>query len=306
MLPTPGESELRDASTTDAPEVAANHAAHINGGRSNPPSTLVKIIRGSFRFIVLFVSLLQAMLGMILLTWRNGGRLTTRQRAEQLQRSCRMLLRRLSVQLEVHGQPPTNGLVVTNHLSHIDVLALGATIPCAFVSKMEVKSWPIFGMAGALAGCVFVDRSRSAIGSSATARVEQILREGVAVLLFPEGTSTDGSAILAFHPSFYEPAIVSQAPVTAGAIMYPDGDDYIERDLCYYGDISFFPRLLQTLGFRSIRARLDFSPNSVIYDNRRTAVLKTRDEVIALRAAQRQSIAAEFRDTPETSNVVAG
>ena len=208
MLPTPGESELRDLSTTDAAEVAADHAAHINGGAAIRFQTLVKVIRGSFRFIVLFVSLLQAMLGMILLTWRNGGRLTTRQRAEQLQRSCRLLLRRLSVQLEVHGQPPASGLVVTNHLSHIDVLALGATIPCAFVSKMEVKSWPIFGMAGALAGCVFVDRSRSAIGSSATARVEQILREGVAVLLFPEGTSTDGSEILPFHPSFYEPAIV--------------------------------------------------------------------------------------------------
>lgn len=305
MLPTPGESELRDLSTKDAAEVAADNASHASGVRSNPLSNLPRILRRSFRFVILFASLLQAMLGMTLLTWRNGGRLTTRQRAEQLQRSCRLLLRRLSVQLEVHGQPPAKGLVVTNHLSHIDVLALGATIPCAFVSKMEVKSWPIFGMAGALAGCVFVDRSRSAIGSGATARVEQILREGVAVLLFPEGTSTDGSEILPFHPSFYEPAVVAHSPVTAGAIMYPDGDDYIERDLCYYGDIAFFPRLLQTLGFRSVCARLDFSPNSVIYDNRRTAVLKTRGEVIELRTAQRQSIAAEFRDTPEISGVVA-
>ena len=121
----------------------------------------------------------------------------------------------------------------------------------------------------------------------------------MAVLLFPEGSSTDGSR---YSPSVPLSTNLRSRPCARKCRCrhLPDGDDYVERDPCYYGDICFFPRLLQTLGVRGVR-RLDFSPTSVIYDNLRAAVLKTRGEVIDLRAAQRQSTAAEFRDTPETS-----
>jgi 1-acyl-sn-glycerol-3-phosphate acyltransferase len=266
---------------------------------------MLKIIRGLLRLVILILSLVQAMAAMLVLALRHGGRLSRRERADQVQRACQMLLRRLSIDVEVHGPPPPHGLVVSNHMSFIDVLVYGAVVPCVFVSKVEVLRWPIFGQAGALAGSVFVDRSRSAIGSKATARVEEILCEGVAVLLFPEGTSTDGSEILPFHPSFYEPAVRARVPVTAASIMYPDGEDYIERDLCYYGDISFFPRLLQTLGLRSVRARVDFSPNQVIYDHRKTAVSKTREEVIALRLQQQVSVSGVAPPPLDGTEVVA-
>jgi 1-acyl-sn-glycerol-3-phosphate acyltransferase len=252
---------------------------------------MLKMIRGLLRFVILVFSLVQAMAVMLVLTLRHGGQLTTRQRADQVQRSCQMMLRRLSILVEVHGAPPPHGLVVSNHMSFIDVLVYGAVVPCAFISKVEVLRWPIFGQAGALAGSVFIDRSRSAIGSRSIAQVQEILEDGVVVLLFPEGTSTDGSEILPFHPSFYEPAVVARVPVTAASIMYPAGEGYTERDLCYYGDISFFPRLLQVLGLRSVRARVDFSPDQVIYDHRKTAVRKTRDEVIAMRLQQQGSVA---------------
>src|SRR6266568_4393283 len=157
---------------------------------------MVKALRGLVRFIVLVFSLLQVMAGMWLFSLRNGGHLTILQRAEQVQKSCKMLLRRLSIRLEVHGPPPQHGLLVSNHLSFLDILLYGAATPCIFISKIEVLGWPLFGQAGALAGTIFIDRSRSAIGSKAMIQVEDVLREEVCVVLFAEGTSTDGSHVL--------------------------------------------------------------------------------------------------------------
>ena len=84
----------------------------------------------------------------------------------------------------------------------------GAACPCVFISKIEIVTWPIFGTAARMAGAVFVDRSRTAVGSAATADAETALKEDVCVLLFPEGTSTDGSTLLPFHSAFYEPAVL--------------------------------------------------------------------------------------------------
>jgi 1-acyl-sn-glycerol-3-phosphate acyltransferase len=158
---------------------------------------------------------------------------------------------------------------------------------------MEVLRWPIFGLAGAMAGTVFVDRSRTAVGSAAIARVEEVLREGVCVVLFPEGTSTDGSRVLKFYSSFFEPAVQSRAIVTAAAIAYPDGADYVEKDLCYYDNITFFPRLFKTLCLKSVLTRLDFAADGNAYNDRKTAAARSREEVVMLRAAQIDSFRGE-------------
>ena len=250
---------------------------------------MVKALRGLVRFIVLVFSLLQVMAGMWLFSLRNGGHLTILQRAEQVQKSCKMLLRRLSIRLEVHGPPPQHGLLVSNHLSFLDILLYGAATPCIFISKIEVLGWPLFGQAGALAGTIFIDRSRSAIGSKAMIQVEDVLREEVCVVLFAEGTSTDGSHVLPFHPSFFEPAVASGLPITSAAVRYRRGDDFVESEVCYYGDVTFLPRLLKTLSLRRIVGRLDFSPRGIVYNNRKIAASSTRTEVVSLRDRQMEA-----------------
>ncbi|HVJ08034.1 MAG TPA: lysophospholipid acyltransferase family protein [Acidisarcina sp.] len=268
---------------------------------------MLKTLRGLVRLVILLGSLVQAMASLWLLILRNRGHISTRQRAEAVQRSCRMLLRRLSIELDLHGQPPRDGLIVANHLSFLDILVFGAATPCIFISKIEVLRWPLFGRAGALAGTVFVDRSRSAIGSDATARVEELLREGVCVVLFPEGTSTDGSHVLAFYSSFFEPAVLSHSRITAAAVGYPRGEGYIESDICYYGDITFFPRLLETLKLRRVVSRLDFAQRGVIYENRKEAARHTRAEVIALRDRQIAASTGVAEAMPQPAHpVVAG
>jgi 1-acyl-sn-glycerol-3-phosphate acyltransferase len=149
-------------------------------------------------------------------------------------------------------------------------------------------------------GTVFVDRSRTAVGSAATADVEVALKEDVCVLLFPEGTSTDGSTLRPFHSSFYEPAVRARAEVIAAAVGYPDAPDHVEADVCYAGNDTFFPRLIKALSLDRIGSRLDFSPNHVIYGARKEAMNATREEIIAMRLLQREEPDVEVDDSEET------
>ena len=265
---------------------------------------MLRTVRGYYRLLVLIITLIQAMIGMWLFTRRNGGRLTRRQRAEETQRVCAMILRRMPVDVDIYGIPPERGLVVSNHLSFIDIILYGAACPCVFISKAEVLRWPIFGTAARMAGTVFVNRSRTAVGSAATADVEVALKEDVCVLLFPEGTSTDGSTLRPFHSSFYEPAVRARAEVIAAAVGYPDAPDHVEADVCYAGNDMFFPRLMKALSLDRIGSRLDFSPLHAVYNGRKEAMNATRDEILAMRLLQREGpeevVVDDVDDSEET------
>lgn len=182
--------------------------------------------------------------------------------------------------------PPQQGLLVSNHLSYLDIVVYAASAPCIFVSKVEVRSWPLIGLAASCAGTIFLDRSSKASAAATAEHMYAVLAEGVPVLLFPEGTSTDGSAVLKFHSTLFEPAIAHGVPVSTGAIRYLDGADYVERDLCYYGDIHFAPHLLETMGRDGVTARLDYSSQSHVYTHRRAAADEARKEIVALRELQ--------------------
>src|SRR5690242_15551310 len=81
-------------------------------------------------------------------------------RAEWLSRSSRRHLRIFGYSADVSGPIPKSGLLVSNHLSYLDILAIASTTPAVFVSKAEVRHWPLFGWFAAIAGTVFVDRTR--------------------------------------------------------------------------------------------------------------------------------------------------
>ncbi len=177
----------------------------------------------------------------------------------------------LGFQLRVAGEPPVCGLIASNHLSYLDILFYGATVPCVFVSKIEVRAWPLLGLLAALGGTVFLDRKSMASAAAAARRIEELLKAGVLVLVFPEGTSSDGGSVLRFHASLFEPAVRVDAPVTAAAIGYAAGAGAVERDLCYYGDISFAPHLLETLQLPEIVAKLRFGSPGKVYGDRKQA-----------------------------------
>jgi len=228
---------------------------------------------------------------------RLKGRPTDRERAYWLHRCCTMVCRRLGLSLRVCGQPPQQGLLVSNHLSYLDILLYGATLPCVFVSKAEVRSWPMLGLLASLGGTVFVDRSSAVSAALANKRIEELLTAGVLVLIFPEGTSSDGSAVLRFHPSLFEPAVQGSVPATAAAIAYSGEPDALEKDLGYYGDISFGPHLLKTLELSLVSATIRFQAPPRIYADRKQAARETREEVIKLRGQGAGESAGKNRES---------
>lgn len=227
-----------------------------------------------------------ALLTCIVRYWfvRLRGPLTVERRALWLQSACRGVLASVGVRFTVEGQPPVRGLVVSNHLSYLDIAILSAIMPCCFIAKMEIASWPFFGKAARVGGTIFLDRSSMTSANSAAALISERLTHAIPVLLFPEGTSTDGSQVLRFRGRLIHPAIQVSAPITAAAIRYMPGGDIQERELCWFGDVGFLPHLFKLLGLPEFSALVRFGQPH-IYPDRRTAATETRAEVIAMRNA---------------------
>ena len=214
---------------------------------------------------------------------RLRGPMTLERRALWMQASAKRGARCLGIECRIEGRPPIHGLVVSNHLSYLDIVLIGAAMPCCFVSKKEVASWPFFGLATRLAGTLFLDRSSHASANRVAESMAQRLALPVPILLFPEGTSTDGAHVLKFHTRLIFPATQIGAPITAAAVAYRiDGGNLPERELCWYGDESFAHHLWKVLGVKSFTAILRFGSPQV-YTDGREAGRRTHAEVTALR-----------------------
>src|SRR5437764_14423329 len=149
---------------------------------------LISAARSLKRVVLLLWTAFDAALQFLYLKMR--GRVSETQRAEWLHRTCKRLLRRLRIPVEHVGEIPADGLIVANHLSYLDILALSALAPFVFIAKKEVRSWAIFGWMATTAGTLFVDRERKLDTGKVNESVGEALAAGMRVVLFPEGTST--------------------------------------------------------------------------------------------------------------------
>ena len=210
---------------------------------------------------------------------RNATRL---QCAEWLHQACPGGLRALHVQVEVEGRLPNSGLIVSNHLSYLDILAYSTALPCVFVSKAEVEEWPIFGRYARWSGSVFVRRHDRGDAARANVSVDETLKDGVPVILFPEGTTTDGQRVLRFHSTMLQPAVDTAAPITPCAIRYEleDGDE--GREVCWWGDMKLLPHVWNLLGKKSVRARIVFGEPLTATGDRKELSAVLHEEVLKL------------------------
>ncbi len=234
------------------------------------------------RGLLLVWSLLEVLARFWLMRLRRGRNLTLRDRAEWLHQACTLIVRRLSMTVLASGPVPDRGLIVSNHLSHLDILLYAAVMPCVFVSKSEVLSWPMFGILAQCGGTIFVERSRKHSVGDPAAAIASALAAGIPVMLFPEGTSSDGSTVLPFRSAFLQPAVSTGTPIISAAIAYSVADG-AEVDLCYYGDITFFPHLLSVLGRDGAEGRIRFGDQPQIYPDRKIAAKAAWAEVVELR-----------------------
>lgn len=215
---------------------------------------------------------------------RLRGAMTLEQHALWLHHTARRVLKCLKVNTRIDGAPPSCGLVVANHLSYLDVVIFSAIMPCFFIAKHEVERWPFFGMAARMGGTIFLDRSSQASAIAVAGIIEQRLKLPVPVLLFPEGTSTDGAQVLPFHSRLIAPATEAGVPITAAAIRYELTDGLAERELCWFDAATFLPHLGKVLGVAEFTAHLQFG-ESQVYPDRRAAAILTHAEISAMREA---------------------
>lgn len=240
-------------------------------------------LRACRRAVALALALMMCMVRLSLARLR--GPLTLEDRAHWVQSSCRSILARLGIEYTVEGMPPTAGLVVANHLSYLDILIFSAAMPCFFVAKAEIASWPFFGIATRNGGTIYIDRSSRASANKVAGVIAERLSLPVPILFFPEGTSSDGSSLLPFHASLFEPAARAKAPVTAAAVRYILQDGTPESELCWFGDAPFLPHLWKAVGVAGFSAAVRFGEPQ-IYPDRRTAAEQTHAEILALRTGR--------------------
>lgn len=224
---------------------------------------------------------LAIVLAFIVLRWwgmRLSGRMTPVRRAGWLQDASRRVLRCLDVEVRIDGQPPSRGLVVANHLSYLDILILSAAMPCFFVAKKEIGDWLYFGWAARSGGTIFLDRKSMRSARRVAEEIAERLNLPVPLLLFPEGTSTDGTRVLRFHSRLIDPATRAASPVTAVAIRYLVAGGIQERELCWYGNAEFLPHAWKAMGTVGFTAQLRFGEPR-IYPDSRAAAARTHAEI---------------------------
>lgn len=166
----------------------------------------------------------------------------------------RLVCRVLGIRVETYGRPPVEGplLIVSNHVSWLDIVVLSAVAPVSFVAKKEVASWPFFGSLARLQRTVFVDRERRHATGNSRNDMQARLRAGDILVLFPEGTSSDGRRVLPFKSSFFGAADIDGVLVQPVSIAYRGQRNLpMNRRLmpsyAWYGDMDLAPHLLQAL-----------------------------------------------------------
>ena len=199
--------------------------------------------------------LLRASAHVLLGLWtirREFDRLTPEQCALRVRQWSRQMLGIMGVTLVVRGTPPAHGplLLAANHISWLDILVMDAAHPARFVSKADVKHWPVLGALITGAGTLYIERASRRDAMRVVHQMAAALSAGDTLAVFPEGTTGDGRELLPFHANLIQAAISAHAPVLPVALQYLDGASGTVSDApLFLGETT----LLQSV-WRSLRA----------------------------------------------------
>ncbi|UVE18665.1 1-acyl-sn-glycerol-3-phosphate acyltransferase [Pseudomonas sp. LS44] len=188
---------------------------------------------------------------------RFGYRQLATWRGRWCRRYLVLLSKALPFRVEMHGQVPTTPMLwVSNHVSWTDIPLLGMLAPLAFVSKAEVRHWPLAGWFAQQAGTLFIRRGA---GDSTMLQhsMGECLRGGRALLLFPEGTSTDGRALRTFHGRLLGCAIDSGVAVQPVAISYHRGGQADHTIAPFVGNDDLLSHLLRLFAEPRLEVRIE-------------------------------------------------
>jgi 1-acyl-sn-glycerol-3-phosphate acyltransferase len=188
----------------------------------------------------------------------------------RLTRSLTFLLRRiLNIKVTVIGdvgELERGGyVIISNHLGYVDGFVLGSIFSVVFVSKREVKKWPVIGQWTTLCGTIFINRQRKDQVPSVVEEISRKLREEANILLFPEGSATNGERMLPFQTAPLAAPLRNRSIIVPVTLTYKSVDDKpvseANRDLIYcYGDMDFVPHFWKLLSLRSVEVIVTVQP----------------------------------------------
>jgi lyso-ornithine lipid O-acyltransferase len=207
-------------------------------------------------------------------------------RARWLQWTCQRSLRVLGVKIHAVGEPAAGAIIVANHVSYLDILVLAAQHPVVFVAKREVRSWPIFGWFAQQACTRFIDRERRGDVARVAAEFAPAVASGVSVVIFLEGTSTDGKIVRPFKSSLLAPAVEQQWQIVPAAISYslPAGHD-VATEVCWWGEMTLTPHLLHLFTLSRIQAFVAWGAAETASNDRKALALEMHARVTRLHVA---------------------
>jgi 1-acyl-sn-glycerol-3-phosphate acyltransferase len=183
--------------------------------------------------------------------------------------------------------------VLSNHVSWIDVFAVNAATPCRFVAKAEIGRWPLLGAMVSRSGTLYIERGRRHAVASTNHRMRDHLKAGESVVVFPEGTTTDGATLLPFHSNLLAPAVEIGAPVWPIAIRYTDGGRPTDA-AAFVGEMGLFTSLGKILAARDLEIRITVLPAIPVevHGNRHALARAAREAiagVLGLESDQREA-----------------
>jgi 1-acyl-sn-glycerol-3-phosphate acyltransferase len=186
--------------------------------------------------------------------------LSTAQRDRAIMAWAQRLLRVIGVHLKADTAPslPNGALLVCNHVSWLDIYLIYAAQRVHFVSKAEVRNWPVAGWLARKTGTLFIERGRRADTARINTEMAELMRSGAWVAVFPEGTTGDGRALRRFMPSLLQPAIELHCPIVPAALRYRTLDHEYSAIPAYIDDISMWHSLMKIVSEPGLVAELHF------------------------------------------------
>lgn len=172
-----------------------------------------------------------------------------------------MLLKAFSIKIEYFGQyEPNSALVVSNHVSWIDVLLMAHKPNLHFVAKSEVKDWPVIGFLTQILGTLFIRRDNKFQVYRSLPKAQALVKKGEKVMLFPEGTTTTGESTLTFFPMMFEIAVREQGLVQPIAIRYWNSQGEVSHQAAFIDDDGIMQSIGRLLFEKSTYAQVHYLP----------------------------------------------
>jgi 1-acyl-sn-glycerol-3-phosphate acyltransferase len=225
--------------------------------------------------------MLHALHGLAIIVLRFGAYDAARRQARIRWWSAK-LLRLIGLSLHAHGTPrPGAKLVVANHVSWLDIAALHAVMPEArFVSKADVKHWPLIGRLVAGAGTLFIEREKKRDALRVVHQMAEALRAGDTVAVFPEGTTGDGRTLLPFHANLLQAAIAGATPIQPVVLRFFDARHAISPLAEFLGETTLAQSAWRLVCARGLNVEVQvLEAQASAHGDRRALAERLRQEI---------------------------